>query len=587
MPKTIEGRKEKQPSRLFQYCIHFKGAFFIIIAVSAISAFMQLLVPDWMGRMTDIIAKGIAGNIDMRAMKTTAIVLAVIYLINILMTFVQNFVTVTISQKVTQTLRSDSVHKLNRLPLGYFHKNTVGEVLSKITNDTSTLGQGLNQSIGNLASAISLFIGCLVMMFRSNVIMSIVTIVTTIVGFAFTAVITGNSQKYFDRQQEYLGKINGHVEEAFSGHLTVKAYNHAGYMKERFSKYNRALRESMYKAQFFSGLMMPLMLFMGNIGYAAVCIIGAVLVIKGEISFGLVISFTMYVKLFTQPLSQIAQAVQSMQSAVASGRRIFNLMDEEEMKKEVNTKDCLKAEGNVCFRNVRFQYDDSEHAVIKDFSLQVKKGQKVAIVGPTGAGKTTLIKLLMRFYEITAGDILLDDVSIYDLARADVHEQFCMVPQDTWLFEDTIRRNLIYTEENISEEELDNVCKAVGIYHFIQSLPEKYNTVLNEQLSLSVGQKQQLTIARAMIKNAPILILDEATSSVDTKTELWIQKAMDRLMSGRTSFVIAHRLSTIKNADVVLVLQDGDIVESGTHTSLMERRGIYAELYNSQFEAAI
>ena len=454
-----------------------------------------------------------------------------------------------------------------------------------VTNDIDTIGQSLNQSIGTLTSALCLFLGSLIMMLRTNIIMTITAILSTIIGFVLMGLIMKKSQKYFKNQQKYLGRLNGHIEEVYAGHTIIKAYNAEEQMDTIFSDLNLKLKNSAFKAQFLSGLMMPIMTFIGNLGYVAVCIVGAILAMKGIISFGVIVAFMMYIRYFTQPLSQIAQGVQSMQSAAAASFRVFELLEAKEMEDESHKNLSIKeTKGKVEFKNVKFGYEGSDKLTIKNLSATAKPGQKIAIVGPTGAGKTTLVNLLMRFNEINDGEILIDNVPISKLTRENIHELFCMVLQDTWLFEGSIKENLVYNQNNISDEEVINACKAVGLHNFIESLHDGYNTILNDKVNLSQGQKQQLTIARAMIKNSPMLILDEATSSVDTRTELIIQNAMDKLMEGRTSFVIAHRLSTIKNADVILVIKDGDVLESGTHNELLSKNGFYAELYNSQFE---
>lgn len=510
-----------------------------------------------------------------------------IYAISAVLSLSQGLIMSNITQKVSKKLRTDLAHKMNRLPISYYNKSATGDILSRVTNDVDTIGQAMNQSIGTVVTAIAMFIGSILMMLRTNVIMTLTAIVATIIGFGLMAVIMKKSQKYFASQQEFLGKINGHVEEVYTGHNVVKAYNGEAQMRSTFQELNQGLKNSAFKAQFLSGLMPPLMGFIGNLGFVAVCVVGAVLALDGTISFGVIVAFIMYVRYFTQPLSQIAQAAQNLQSASAAGGRVFEFLEEAELEDESRKENTLAtAAGKVSFDQVKFAYENSGNLVIKNFSADVKPGQKVAIVGPTGAGKTTLVNLLIRFNELTGGEIYIDDTPISSLTRENIHDLFCMVLQETWLFEGTIRENLIYNQQNITDEKLVEACKAVGLHRFIQSLSDGYDTVLNDKVNLSAGQKQQLTIARAMLKDAPMLILDEATSSVDTRTELLIQQAMDQLMEGRTSFVIAHRLSTIKNADVILVLKDGDILESGSHTELLAKNGFYAELYNSQFEQA-
>lgn len=469
----------------------------------------------------------------------------------------------------------------------FYHKNTTGDILSRITNDVDSLGQNLNNSLTTLVTSITMLTGSLIMMFITNWTMTLAAIASVVLGFITMMIIMSKSQKHFDNQQKYLGLINGHIEETYTGHLIVKAYNGEQQMFEPFKGLNKKLNKSTYMAQFLSGLMMPIMTFVDNISYVAVIVVGASLVISGQISFGVIVAFLVYVRYFTQPLTQIAQLAQGLQMAVASGERVFEFLDAEEMADEKNKKAPLQnVKGHVEFKNVKFSYEGTDKMVINNFSAIAKPGQKIAIVGPTGSGKTTLVNLLMRFNEINSGDILIDGVPIRQMTRAQVHSLFCMVLQDTWLFEGTIRENIVYNKQNVSDEDLKKACALVGLHHFIRTLPNGYDTVLNDKVNLSAGQRQQITIARTMIDNAPMLILDEATSSIDTRTEVMIQNAMDKLMEGRTSFVIAHRLSTIKNADIILVLKDGDIIESGSHTELIEKNGFYAELYNSQFEVA-
>jgi ATP-binding cassette subfamily B protein len=483
-------------------------------------------------------------------------------------------------------MRSDISHKINRLPMSYYNKTSTGDVLSRVTNDVDTIGQSLNQSLSNFVHAVVLFAGSLIMMLKTNGIMTLTSVAASLIGFLFMFLIMGRSQKYFLRQQQCLGRLNGHVEEMYAGHTVVKAYNGEDDTGKAFDEMNHDLYESGLKAQCLAGVMQPLMGFVGNLGYVAVCVVGGALALNNQITFGVIVAFMMYVRYFTQPLSQIAQAMQSLQSAAAAGERVFEFLEAEEMEDEHNKTEKLEhVQGTVEFDHVKFGYDENK-TIIHDFSATAKPGQKIAIVGPTGAGKTTMVNLLMRFYELQGGEIRIDGIPTKNLKREEVHAQFCMVLQDTWLFEGTVRENLVYCGEQVSDEKITEACKAVGLDHYIRTLPKGYDTVLNDQVNLSQGQKQQLTIARAMIADKPMLILDEATSSVDTRTEQQIQNAMDLLMENRTSFVIAHRLSTIRNADMILVLKDGDIIESGTHDELLERNGFYAELYNSQFEQA-
>ena len=526
-------------------------------------------------------------SIDMEKVMYIGLFLVTLYVISYILSAIQGWIMSTITQRVSKQLRSDISYKINRLPMWYYNHTTTGDVLSRVTNDVDTIGQSFNQSIGNLISALILFIGSLVMMIKTNIIMTLTAVGASLIGFVIMFAIMGRSQKYFRRQQKHLGEINGHIEEIYAGHTVVKAYNGEEAAEKTFDEMNDKLRESGFRAQCLSGLMMPIMSFIGNLGYVAVCVVGGAMALNGNISFGVIVAFMMYVRYFTQPLSQIAQAVQTLQSAAAAGERVFEFLEAEEMEDETGKIDKLDhVKGEVTFEHVKFGYEGSDRIIIHDFSAEAKPGQKIAIVGPTGAGKSTMVNLLMRFHEIQSGKICIDGIPTSEMTREAVHSQFCMVLQDTWLFEGTVRENLVYCTENVSDEKVEKACKAVGLDHFVKTLPHGYDTVLNDQVNLSQGQKQQLTIARAMIADKPMLILDEATSSVDTRTEQQIQTAMDKLMENRTSFVIAHRLSTIKNADLILVLKDGDIIESGNHDELMAQGGFYAELYNSQFDQA-
>ena len=576
---------EKSLGKLITYCKKYIPVIVIALMSAVIGTVLSLIGPDKLSEMTDIITAGIMTSIDLEKITSIGLTLVAIYVVSVILTFAQGYIMATVTQKVSKGLRSDISKKINKLPMSYYNNNTTGDLLSRVTNDVDTIGQALNQSVGTLISALCLFFGSLIMMLKTDVTMTVTAVLATMIGFGLMMIIMGKSQKYFRNQQEYLGKINGHIEEVYSGHTIVKAYNAEEQMDDKFRDLNSKLKNSTFRAQFLSGLMMPIMTFIGNLGYVAVCIVGAALAMNGKISFGVIVAFILYVRYFTQPLAQIAQGVQNLQSAAAASHRVFEFLEAKEMEDESHKSLALaNAEGKVEFRNVKFGYEGSDRVIINDFSAIAKPGQKIAIVGPTGAGKSTLVNLLMRFNEINSGEILIDDISTKDLTRENIHDLFCMVLQDTWLFEGTIRENLVYNKEEVSDEVIKAACKAVGLDHFIESLHDGYDTILNDKVNLSAGQKQQLTIARAMIKDAPMLILDEATSSVDTRTELLIQNAMDKLMEGRTSFVIAHRLSTIKNADVILVLKDGDILESGNHDELIAKNGFYAELYNSQFE---
>lgn len=573
--------------KIIRYCKRYLAVIVVALICAVAGTILTILGPDKLSDLTKVITGGIATGIDMERVKSIGLTLVAFYVGSAILSFGQQFIMATVTQNVTKQLRSDISGKINRLPMAYYNKTSTGDVLSRVTNDVDMISQSMNQSIGNLVSAVALFFGSLIMMFKTNVIMTLTAVIATMIGFGLMSLITSHSQKYFSRQQANLGALNGHIEEIYSGHTVVKAYNGEKNAKKVFDELNNNLRDSAFKAQSLSGLMQPLMAFIGNFGYVAVCVMGAVLTMKGYIGFEVIVAFMMYIRLFTQPLAQIAQATQSLQSAAAAGERVFAFLGAEEMPDESDKTEKLgKAEGYVDFEHVKFGYEDTDKIIIHDFSARAKPGQKIAIVGPTGAGKTTLVNLLMRFHEIQSGDIKIDGISTWDMKREEVRSQFCMVLQDTWLFEGTVRENLVYNTENVSEEKIEAACKAVGLDHFIRTLPHGYDTILNDQVSLSQGQKQQLTIARAMIADKPMLILDEATSSVDTRTELQIQKAMDALMQNRTSFVIAHRLSTIKNADLILVLKDGDIIESGNHEELLAKGGFYADLYNSQFDQA-
>ena len=571
--------------KILGYCKQYSAILVLSLIFAVGGTVLTLIGPDKISDLTNLIEQGFISGIDMAAVAKIGFLLIALYAISFIITSAEGWIMTTVTQRVSQNMRKDISAKINRLPMSYFHKTSSGDILSRVTNDVDTVAQSLNQSISTMVSAITLFIGSLIMMFVTNWIMAIAAIAATLIGFALMFLITGRSQKYFTRQQKHLGAINGHIEEIYAGHTVVKAYNGEKQSVEEFEKLNGELKNSAFKAQCLSGLMMPLMSFIGNLGYVAVCVVGAALAINGQIKFGVIVAFTMYVRYFTQPLSQMAQAAQSLQSATAAGERVFDFLGSNEMQNEDGKSATLGiAQGKVEFSHVKFGYEDSDKTVIRDFSAIAMPGQKVAIVGPTGAGKTTLVNLLMRFNEIQGGQILIDGVPIDGVRREEVRKQFCMVLQDTWLFEGSVRENLVYNTPDVSDEKLDEACKSVGLDHFIKTLPNGYDTVLSDGVSLSQGQKQQLTIARALIADRPMLILDEATSSVDTRTELQIQSAMDALMKGRTSFVIAHRLSTIKNSDMILVLKDGDVIESGNHEQLLEKEGFYAELYNSQFD---
>ncbi len=586
IPPGAKGMNLSSLKELVVYCKAYFPIIIVALILAMTAAIFSIIGPDQLSKMTDYITAGLMGEIDLDAVYDVAIFLVFLYGLGYIFNYVQGFIMATVTQRVSKQLRKDISGKINRLPLSYFDNTTTGDVLSRVTNDVDMVGQTMNQSVSSLITAVTMFIGSLIMMFYTNWIMAIAAILSTVIGFAFMFFIISKSQKYFAQQQQELGKLNGHIEEIYSGHNVVKAYNGEQQAKDDFFAINTRLFESAWKSQFISGLMMPLMMFIGNFGYVVVCIVGAVLAVNGSISFGVIVAFMLYIRLFTQPLQQIAQAATNLQQTAAASGRVFEFLSEEELVSEEEKKEKLQhVKGDVEFKHVRFGYREDK-TVIQDFSVQVKAGQKVAIVGPTGAGKTTLINLLMRFYEVNGGEITIDGVPTNQMTRESLHDLFCMVLQDTWVFEGSIRDNIVYSREGVSDAEVEAACEAVGLHHFIQTLPNGYDTILDDKTSLSTGQKQLITIARAMVKMAPLLILDEATSSVDTRTELLIQQAMDKLTEGKTSFVIAHRLSTIKNADLILVMKEGDIIEAGTHQELIEKNGFYAELYNSQFEEA-
>lgn len=582
--------------KLMHFCRHYIPAIIVALVLGAIGTVCQIVGPDKLKDMTNEISKGlpalvngkpVLGAIDMDAVTHIAWLLVALYVGYAVLCYVQSWMMANVTQRTAQELREAISVKINKLPLKYFDKVSYGDVLSRITNDVDAIGQTLGQSVGSLITSVTLFVGALIMMFYNNVIMTVCAIVSSLVGLLIMGVIMKVSQKYFSRQQIALGDVNGHVEEMYAGHTVVKAYCGEADSIRAFEKYNGDLYDSGWKSQFLSGLMMPLMNFVGNFGYVVVCVVGAVLAMDGKIEFGVIVAFMMYIRLFTQPLSQFAQAFQNLQRCAAASERVFGFLEEPEMADESDKQALLgvngkPVRGDVEFSHVKFGYDPSK-TIINDFSASVKSGQKVAIVGPTGAGKTTMVNLLMRFYEISGGSIAIDGVDTKSVPRWNVHDQFSMVLQDTWVFRGTVRENIAYSKPGVTDKQIEDACKAVGLHHYIMSLPNGYDTVLDDKATLSQGQKQLLTIARAMVEDAPILILDEATSSVDTRTEELIQKAMDALTVDRTSFVIAHRLSTIRDADMILVMNHGDIVESGTHEELLAKGGFYADIYNSQF----
>ncbi|MGX7100005.1 ABC transporter ATP-binding protein [Globicatella sanguinis] len=577
-------QSEKALKRALRYADGYLIPIVIALIFSIISSVITVIGPDKMSEMMDVITQGVMVGIDLNKIDKIGKTLVILYLTAAVMGYAQSFIVATISQRFTKRLRTAIAEKMNRLPLRYFDSRPTGDVLSIITNDLDTVGQSLNQSLGTLVSATVLLIGTLFMMFKTNWVMALTAISSVFIGFIGMVFIMSKSRAHFKAQQKNLATVNGYIEEAYTGLSIVSSYNAAEEMKGQFAKLNEQLYGSAWKSQFLGGMMMPLMAFIGNFGYVMVCLMGAYLVLNGHITIGVIIAFMVYVRLFSQPLSQIAQAAQSLQSAGAALGRVMDYLDADEMSDEsYKTTQLSQIKGNVAFEHVNFGYDEGK-TIIHDFSAEAKAGQKIAIVGPTGAGKTTIVNLLMRFYEVNSGQILIDGVNIKDMTRSELHEYFSMVLQDTWLFEGSIRDNLVFNQPEITQEEVIKAAKAVGIHHFITTLPQGYDTILDDSVQLSVGQKQLMTIARALLKDAPLLILDEATSSVDTRTEELIQKAMDALMVGRTSFVIAHRLSTIRNADLILVMKDGNIIEQGNHDQLMVQDGFYADLYNSQFE---
>ena len=577
---------KKSMKTLILYCKPYLILVLIAIILSMISSICSIIGPDYLKEITNTITEGLNSSINLTKIKNITTFLIIIYLISAIFGYISQFIMAVVTNKFSKQLRKEISEKINNMPLKYFDKNSYGDILSRITNDIDTLSMTLNQSLGTLVSAITLLIGSILMMFITNYIMAITAIVSSILGFIFMILIISKSQKYFEKVQKELGDLNGHIEEMYSGHIVVNLYNGKETSLKEFDEINNRLYESSRKSQFLSGLMHPIMGFIGNFGYVCVCIVGSLLTMNNVIDFGIIVAFMIYVRLFTQPLSQIAQASSNLQSCAAASERVFEFFEEEEMSTEEHITKKLKKEdvkGFIEFDHVKFGYDDDK-IIIKDFTVKAKPGDKIAIVGPTGAGKTTMVNLLMKFYDIKDGDIRIDGVSTKELTRKNIHELFIMVLQDTWLFEGTIKENIKYNKKSVSDERIKEVCKVVGLHHFIKTLPKGYDTLLTDNETLSGGQKQLLTIARGMIEDAPFLILDEATSSVDTRTEELVAKAMDKLTEGRTSFIIAHRLSTIKNADLILMMNEGNIIEQGTHEELIKLNGKYAELYNSQFE---
>ena len=595
------GEKAKDFKSAVKRLVKELGKFKILIIIALIlaiaGAVLSISAPDRLSKLTDEIQAGIIPKmengqiimpeINMDAIKSIAISLVILYLFSAICTFIQSICMTEVANNFARSLRTRISVKINKLPLSYFDRHQSGDTLSRVTNDVDTIAQTMNQSLGSLVSNITLFLSSIIMMFYTNWIMALTAILSSLLGFMGMFAVLSKSQKYFVAKQEELGNLNGHIEEVYSGLNVVKAYNGKKESDKKFDEYNQKVCEANRKSQFLSGIMQPIMNFIGNFGYVAVCIVGALLTMNNIISFGVIIAFITYVRLFTNPLSQIAQSMTSLQSTAAASERVFEFLDEKEMadQSKINkTLDKNNVKGKIEFDNVVFQYDNNDKPTIKNFTATAEPGQKIAIVGPTGAGKTTMVNLLMKFYDINSGDIRIDGVSTKELSRENIHSLFTMVLQDTWLFEGTVKENIIYNQKNVSDERVKEVCKEVGLDHFIRTLPKGYDSYLSENDSVSAGQRQLLTIARGMIQDSPFLILDEATSNVDTRTEELDQVAMDKLTEGRTSFIIAHRLSTIKNADLILVMKDGNIVEQGNHEQLMAKNGAYAELYNSQFE---
>lgn len=573
---------------IFSYSQKLKVPMLIALCLAVGGAVLTIIGPNQLSRITDLISEGLTSQIDLAAIAEIGVLLLALYLCSGLFTYVEHYIMSTITLDLSKQMRRDLCDKMNKVPMKCFGKISYGDILSRVTNDVSTLQQALSNSLPSIVSAVAQFTGCLIMMFVTEWRMALAAVAVSLLGFAMMGLIMTKSQKYFVARQQSLGRLNGYIEEVYSGHDVVRISRANRQVKKNFEEMNRAVYDANRKSQFLSGVMQPLMNVVGNLGYVAVCVLGAALAIDGQITFGVITAFIMYVRLFTSPLSTLAQGMTQMQTAAAAGDRVFDFLQEEELPDEsYKTKRLEKVQGEVEFDHVSFSYPNNpDKIIIKDFSAHVKPGQKVAIVGPTGAGKTTMVNLLMRFFDINSGDIRIDGVSTSELTRENIHSLFGMVLQDTWLFEGTVRENLVYNKTGVTDEELEKACRACGIYHFIETLPEGFDTVLGENITISAGQKQLFTIARAMVQNSPMLILDEATSSVDTRTELITQKAMDMLTEHRTSFVIAHRLSTIKNADLILVMKDGNIIEQGNHETLLAQGGFYAELYNSQFEKA-
>ena len=586
MTPAEKGSFAKNMGKLLKYCKKYWGWLIFSLLLGVMGIVAQIILPDKLKEITTLISQGIAsGTTDISAVTKICIIMVVLIGLGAIFTYFQQYIATVTTQKIVKGFRKDISKKINRLPLRYFDNHLHGNVLSVVTNDVDTIGQSLNEGLGTLFGSVLLLGGVLIMMFVTDWILAFTVIGTAIIGLLVSLIFLSKSQKYFNQNQQNMGELNAHIEEAYSEHGVVRLYNEEKQKAEEFDKVSKKLYSSGWKSQFISGVMGPVMAFVGNLTYVTVCIVGAALAsTRGVQYIAVIVAFMLYARFFSRPLSSIAQSLTSLQSASAASKRVFEFLESEELSDESEKTEKLpQVQGNVSFEHVHFGYTP-EKIIIKDFSIDVKAGQKVAIVGPTGAGKTTLVNLLMRFYELNSGDIKIDGISTKEMKREEVHSLFGMVLQDTWLFEGTIRENLQFNCEDVTEEQLDRVCQAVGIDHYIKTLPNGYDTVVDDSIKMSAGQKQLLTIARTMLERCPMIILDEATSSVDTRTEILLQRAMDKIMEGRTSFIIAHRLSTIKNADIILVLKDGDVVEKGNHEELLAKGGAYAELYNSQFE---
>ena len=576
----------KAITRLIKELKLFRVAIIVAIILASAGSIIAIIIPNEVSNIVNAISDGLTGAMDYDKIIKLAVFVAILQSTSAIFEIIEGFIMTDVSNKFARFLRNRIINKVNKLPLKFFDDNQTGDTMSRITNDIDSIAQSLTESLSTLVAAVTLLRGVIFMMFVTNWIMALTAVVSGVIGFAFSSIILKKSQKYFTARQRELGKINSHIEEVYSGLDVIRAYNGKAEVGKEFNRLNQRVYDANRKSQFLSGLMPPAMHFVGNLGYVAVCVVGAMLTTHDIISFGTIVAFIIYVRMFTSPLSQIAQSLSYLQLSAAASERVFEFLDETELPSQKGQKMWLlrdQVKGYIEFKDVKFGYN-KDKLIIKDFSAKATPGQKIAIVGPTGAGKTTMVNLLMKFYDINSGDILIDGVSIHDLKRENIHELFTMVLQDTWLFAGTIKQNIVYNRKNVSDEKIDDVLKKVGLTHFIGTLPKGINTEIHDNDSVSAGQRQLLTIARSMIEDSPFLILDEATSNVDTRTEELVQKAMDKLSRGRTSFIIAHRLSTIKNADLILVMKDGNVVETGTHDELLQKKGFYAELYNSQFQ---